>query len=216
MPIQLPRLLARALPALAAGALCIAAPAAAHDAAQHKAQAATRSGQESAVSVQLADVALVDHNGRATRLRSEAIGDRIAVVAFVYTRCTTICPVQSAMLASLQERLGERLDRTVRLLSISVDPVYDTPARLKEFAARYGSRPGWLWLTGQKDRVEDVLKAFGAYTPVADEHPPLVLVGEPRSGRWLSFYGFTDPARIEAAVARLSAATSAAAPAGGR
>ena len=69
----------------------------------------------------------------------------------------------------------------------------DTPARLKEYAARYGAGPGWTWLTGPKPQVDEVLQVFGAYTPNFVEHPPLVMVGDAKTGKWIRFYGFPEP-----------------------
>jgi protein SCO1 len=166
------------------------------------------------VRVTLADVALRDQDGRALRLRSDAIGERIVVVNFIYTTCTTVCPVSSAVMAQLQGRLGARLGRDVALLTLTVDPLRDTPVRLKDYARRVGAGAGWAWLTGAKPQVDEALRAFGAYTPDFAEHPPLVLVGDAQAGRWQRFYGFPTPDQLAAAVAELSTARSKAGLAG--
>jgi len=177
-----------------------------HQHAQPDAKATARTPAGEAVRIKLPDTALTDQDGRAQRLASDVAADRIVVVDFIYTTCTTICPVASALLSQVQKQLGDRLNQDVRLVTVTVDPVRDTPARLKEYGKRYGSGPGWTWLTGPKPQVDEVLKAFGAYTPNFENHPPLVLVGDPKNGKWLRFYGFPTPEQLTAAVRELGAA----------
>jgi protein SCO1/2 len=159
-----------------------------------------------AVNVSLVDAPLLDQDGRPVQFARDVVGDRIVVVDFVFTTCTTICPILSAKLAGLQGRLGDRLGKEVGLVSVSIDPARDTPERLKAYAARFKARPGWTWVTGEPETVNKVLKGLGAYTPNFNEHPPIMLVGDGRTGRWARFNGFPDPARLEAAIDALVAA----------
>jgi protein SCO1/2 len=165
--------------------------------------------RRAAADVTLADATLVDHEGAPARFRSDVIGDRIVVVDFVYTTCTTVCPVLSSVFARVQERLGERLERGVRLVSVSLDPARDTPARIKAYASRFGAGPHWKWLTGNQEDVEQVLKGLGAYTPNFSAHAPMVLVGDGRAGGWTRFNGFPAEDRIVAKVDELLARRAA-------
>jgi protein SCO1/2 len=77
---------------------------------------------------------------------------RVSIVDFFYTRCTETCPLQSAYLARLQN--DATLDPSVLLVSITVDPDYDTPAVLASYASQFradGRR--WLFLTGPRDAI---------------------------------------------------------------
>ena len=138
----------------------------------------------------LRDVPLLDATGKRVRLAQEVIGNRIALVNFIYTSCTTVCPVSSASFQQLQQKLGARLGKEVVLVSITVDPLRDTPQKLREYAARYEAREGWVWLTGAKPDVDSVLKGFGAYSARFEDHPAMVLVGDARGGPWTRFFGF--------------------------
>lgn len=138
--------------------------------------------------------------------KSEAVGDKIIVMDFIYTRCLTLCPVVSQVMLQVQDGLKGRLRDQVRMISVSVDPQTDTPKRLKSHAARLGAKSGWLWLTGEKSEIDRVLDGLGAYTPEFDEHPAMVLVGDARSGEWVRFYGLPSPDRILDKVVQLAAA----------
>ncbi|HET7402452.1 MAG TPA: SCO family protein, partial [Usitatibacter sp.] len=152
--------------ALAALATLVATPAHAEDHSHHM-HGQQQLVQETAgkVHVPLGEATLTDQDGRRVRLKAEAMADRLVVIDFVYTTCTTTCPVQSALFATLQRRLGERVGRDVALVTVTVDPVRDTPPRLKELADRFGAGSGWTFLTGSPPAVEAVLRAFDVYTP---------------------------------------------------
>ena len=162
-----------------------------------------------AVTVRGLDTTLIDQDGRALNLKREVIGSRIVVVDFVYTTCTTVCPLASAMFAELQAQLGERVGRDVVLVTLTVDPVRDTPQKLKAQAAKFGAGAGWRWLTGAPVAVGEVLKGLGAYTPDFTQHPQMVLVGDGRSGSWTRFSGLPDPKRLAEHVRRLDQQRSA-------
>lgn len=177
-----------------------------HDHHAHHAQAAAKPVAPQRAAFKLTDTPLLDQDGRKLKFKSEAVGERIAVISFVYTTCTTVCPVVSAVMAQVQGRLGARLGQDVALLTVTVDPLRDTPTRLKDYGTRLGAGSGWSWLTGPKPQVDEVLKVFGAYTPNFVDHPALVLVGDAKSGKWLRFYGFPTPEQLMAAVGEMSAA----------
>ncbi|WP_446731617.1 SCO family protein [Pseudomonas sp. OTU5201] len=205
--------IAIALLGLGLGAL----PAHAHSPEEHAAHMASQAadphaghqGHTSAqpgAEVTFADVPLLDQDGRELRLKDDLVGDRIVVMGFVYTRCTTVCPVISAIMQKLQNQLGERAGTEVQLISLSIDPLRDTPERLHEYAGRFGAGDGWRWLTGSNEAVSETLKGLGTWTANYEEHPPLIMVGDGRSQQWTRFYGFTDPAVLMARVEELRAA----------
>lgn len=174
-----------------------------HSRHQHHEPAAKAPGT---VRIKLPDTVLTDQHGKAARFKSDFVADRLVVIDFIYTTCTTVCPVQSALFADLQQRLGQRAGREVALVSVTVDPLRDTPLRLKAFSAQYDAGPGWTFLGGSKQAVDEVLNAFGVYTPNFADHPAVVLVGDPRSGEWTRFFGFPSSDQVLARVAQLQAA----------
>lgn len=192
-------------------------PAGAHDHSQH--QPPTPATDEHAghassavvppsppLTLKLPDAVLTDQDGRSRRLLSEVMEDKIIVANFVYTNCSTICPVTSTLFSQTQDQLGQLLDHRVRLLSLSVDPARDTPARLKTYAETHGAKPGWIWLTGSAPEVTATLKAFGTYTSNFQDHPVVIMIGDNRSGQWTRYFGFQDPKRLANKVREILAA----------
>ncbi len=171
----------------------------------HAAKGGTQSKGASA-DVRLYDLELIDQNGQPARFKSDVIGNRIVVINFIYTSCTTVCPVLSAIFGQVQHRLGSRLGKDVFLVSVSVDPVTDRPQRLRAYAKKNKARPGWIWLTGEKTTVDKVLQGLRAYTPDFEDHPSMMLVGDARSGDWTRFYGFMSPDQVVTKVDELLAA----------
>ena len=177
-------------------------PQAAHRQMLHE-QAATPA---ESVSVELRDLPLLDADGAEHRFRSELVGDDIVVIDFIYTSCTTVCPVISAIFAEVQDQLGPQLGAGVRMLSLSLDPQTDVPARLKRFADNFAPQPGWRFVTGEQAIMDQVLIGLGAYSPAFEEHAATILIGDPERGEWRRLYGFASPEQILGTVAELAAA----------
>lgn len=180
-----------------------------HDTHAHHAKpAAPAMGKQ----VKLGDVQLQDQDGRKLRLASDVVGDKLVVVTFVFTNCTDTCPTVSHTFAQVQEKLGPLMEQRVRLVSLSVDPARDTPARLKEYAALFDAKPGWLWLTGEPARVSAALQGFGVTVQRPEMHPAQVLIGDPRTNRWTRLYTVDNAQQIVAKVHELLASPCTPAP----
>ncbi len=212
--------------AVFAGAVLAAAPASGHDGTAHDDAAAAAeathgqqaphaggtpqgndvSPRDAGVKIKIVDVDVVDRNGNRMRFRDDALGDRIVVLDFVYTTCTTACPVLSSIVALVQEALGDRLGREVRLITLSIDPARDTPARMRKIAEAFGAGPDWLWLTGKKSDIDRLLKGLGAYTPDIESHPPMFIIGDPLNDRWTRLFGFASPDEVVAQIEAMLAA----------
>ncbi|MDH3449971.1 MAG: SCO family protein [Gammaproteobacteria bacterium] len=170
--------------------------------AQHKQQAAA--GGSKLASVRLPEgLVLTNQKGEQVDLRRDVIGDRVAVVNFVYTNCTTVCPVTSTIFSMLQKNLDRRLGKEVVLVTLTVDPARDTPHRLRSFAKNFAPGEAWSWLTGDNGTVESALRAFGAYAANFEDHPAMVLVGDAANSTWYRLYGFPAPEAIESKIDEL-------------
>lgn len=154
--------------------------------------------------LKLPDAILLNQDGRPVDLEQDLLHGRIVAIQFIYTRCTLVCPVLGYQFASLQKALGERAGREVRLISISVDPLHDTPEKLAAWAERYGSGPGWTQLTGESTAIDAVLKAFEAFSPDVEDHSALLLIGDPDRGLWQRLNGTTPIDQIMNAIDRFN------------
>ena len=153
--------------------------------------------------VKLLNPELLDQNGAQVRFASDIVGDRIMALNFIYTDCSTACPVASAIFSKLQNRLGEKLKQDVRMVSLSINPATDTPERLKAYAERFHAEREWVWLTGEKARVDALLKGLGVYNADYTNHASVILVGDPTRGVWTRFNGFSSPDAIAARIDEL-------------
>ena len=151
-----------------------------------------------AIPVKLLDLELVDQDGGKVKFKSDVIGDKVAVIIPFYTTCTTAFPILIFMFTRLQEALGDRLGKDVVLVSVSVDPRTDIPVRLKAYARRQKAKPGWVFLSGDRNNLGQVLLGVGVlFSPNLEDHNhiPITLVGSARS-EWRRFHGFPSPEQI--------------------
>jgi protein SCO1/2 len=139
----------------------------------------------------IGDVALVDSRGQTMALRDVLDGDVPVVVNFIFTSCTTICPVMSAGFAQLGARLQSE-HRPGRLVSISIDPEFDTPSRLREYAARKRAGENWVFLTGSPAAVEAAQLAFGAFRGGKESHTPATFLRRSAAAPWLRLDGLAS------------------------
>ena len=100
---------------------------------------------------------LVDHDGDAYTREDLLEADKTYVVGFVFTRCPTTCPAVSRAMQMFQEQIARsKLEDHVELISVSVDPEYDTPEVLSEYAESIGAdTSNWRFVTGETEAVEN-------------------------------------------------------------
>ena len=141
------------------------------------------------------DVTLINQDGAKVRLKELLLTDRPVLVDFIYTTCTTICPVLSANFTNFQ-RQDPAETGPFRLVSISVDPENDTPKAMKSYLERYYAKPGWDFLTGSRGDIDRALVALNAKTQNKMNHFPLILIKSPSQRRWLRIYGLIGTADL--------------------
>lgn len=101
----------------------------------------------------LRGLALLDHHGQA--LNPEQLAGRPVLLHFVFTHCASTCPAQIHELGELHAQLPAPARQRLVLLSVTVDPLSDTPATLRAYARRLGAdRPGWRFVTGAPTTVQ--------------------------------------------------------------
>lgn len=152
--------------------------------------------EQSAAGKWFSDVELLDQDGRKVRFYSDMLKGKTVVVNAFFTTCTSVCPPMNRNMEKIQEALGDRLGKEVFLVSISVDPVTDTPPRIKEYAQKFHARPGWVFLTGKKENVDWALYKLGQYVESKDDHTTVIIVGNETTGLWKKAFGLAKLADL--------------------
>jgi protein SCO1/2 len=134
-------------------------------------------------------VDLVRDDGKTVSLPAELDDGRPVVLSFIYTSCSTICPLSSQVFAQFQRALGAKHE-SVHLVSISTDPEQDSPARLHAYAQQFHAERGWDHYTGTMAASIAVQRAFGAYHGDKMSHAPLTLMRAAPGKPWVRLDGF--------------------------
>lgn len=178
--------------------LCVLSSLTAQAQHQHQHQHNSVSHDEAAPAskMNIPDVELLDQNGRKVHFYTDLVKGQTVVINFIFTTCTTICPPLGATFARVQKELGDKAGRDVRFISISVDPVTDTPERLKAWGAKFHAGDGWTFVTGSKPQLDELLRALGASTARPEDHSPTVLIGNDARGNWTRTYGLAKTSQL--------------------
>ncbi len=143
------------------------------------------------------NVPLTTQDGTTVHFYEDLIKGKIVAINLIYTTCKYACPLETARLAQVQTILGDRMGKDVFFYSITIDPEHDTPAVLKEYAAKFHAGPGWTFLTGTQADIDLISKKIGLYsTPNPsnpDGHTPNLLVGNEVTGQWMRNSGVDNP-----------------------
>jgi protein SCO1 len=143
----------------------------------------------------LPDVVLVDVDEHPVKLRDLMATQDPVMVNFVFTTCSTICPVMAHVFSEMPAELGWT-GRRLRMVSISIDPEADTPMQMKAYAKSLKADVRWQFLTGQVDDIKSVQRAFNAYRGNKMNHEPLTLMRPTAGQPWIRIDGFASPAAL--------------------
>ena len=135
------------------------------------------------------DVELINQNGEKMKFYSDLLRDKVVIINSFFATCTGVCLPLNRNLEKVQQALGERLGKDVYILSITVDPLVDTPPNLKEYAKKLNARPGWYFLTGSKENVDFALKKIGQFVDDKNDHLNIFIIGNERTGLWKKAFG---------------------------
>ncbi len=169
--------------------------------AQHKQAMQSSAMKVEKASYAIPDVMLTDEEGESVQLRDVLADDRPLAINFIFTSCTTICPVMTATMLQLQRELSEDAV-TPMYVSISIDPDYDTATVMKSYAAKYGA--DWTFLTGSHHDVMQVLQSFDAYRGSKINHFALTVMRADDDAEWTRVEGLTSAQMLASIWRRIS------------
>jgi protein SCO1/2 len=157
--------------------------------AAHQHAAASESVKRSVVVYTVPALRLIRSDGKAVSLDAEVNDGRPVVVNFIYTSCTTTCPLGSQELSVLQDRLASARAE-VHLVSISIDPEEDTPSRLQTYARHFHAGKNWQYYTGTATASARAQQAFDVYRGDKMSHSPVTLLRAASGNSWIRLEGF--------------------------
>lgn len=156
------------------------------------------------------DTVLLNQNGERVRFYTDLMKDKTVVIDTFFATCQASCLPMNRNLAQIQEGLGDRLGKDVNILSISVDPGVDTPTLLKAYAKKLNAKPGWYFLTGDKESVDFILKKLGQFVDDKNNHMNIFLIGNDRTGLWKKAFGLAKSEELMKVVESVANDTGAA------
>jgi protein SCO1/2 len=146
------------------------------------------------------NVVLRTHEDREVRFYDDLLKGKNVVISMMYTVCPDgFCPLITANLVALQRALGERVGRDLFMYSITLKPEEDTPAVLLRYALDHRVRPGWWFLTGQREDIELLRRKLGFVDPDpavdadSSQHTGVIRYGNEALERWGAMPGRTNP-----------------------
>jgi len=151
--------------------------------------------------VSIPDATVLDQNGRKLRFYTDLVKDKTIAINFIFTTCTTICPPMTANFARVQKTMMAHGQKDFYLISVSVDPENDTPAKLKAYAEMFQAKSGWTFVTGTRAELQLIWQAFSVYSGGAkQDHAPTVVIGNDARHSWTYASGLTSANKLVAVI----------------
>lgn len=147
---------------------------------------------------------LLNQDNKPVHFFDDLVDGKVVAINFIFTSCPTVCPPMGANFAALQKEL-KAAGQEVALISVSIDPTTDTPARLHAWREKFGGGDGWDLVTGQKAEVDRLLKMLKVFSADIDLHAPFVIIGNAETGAWEYLNGLTEPKKLAARLADIQA-----------
>jgi len=152
------------------------------------------------------NVLVQTHEGARVRFYDDLIRGKVALINFMFATCTNQCPLATANLVKVQDALGDRVGRDIVMVSVTVDAHTDTPAALNRYAQRYGTRPGWHFITGRQQDLDLIRRRLGVLDAAVDktQHTGILVFGNETTGQWAATPAQAPPNTIVRSVMRLA------------
>lgn len=135
------------------------------------------------------NVQLTRHDSVVAAFPAELDDGRPVILNFLFTTCSAICPMITGLLSGVQAKLGDEI-QNVHMVSITIDPEYDRPERLLEYAKKFNAKSQWQFYSGSVKDVEVLQKAFDAYRGDKMNHSATIFLRGAPGKPWVRLDGF--------------------------
>jgi protein SCO1/2 len=146
------------------------------------------------------DLELLTQYGEPVRFYTDVLKDQVVVISFIFTNCMDACPLITEKMRAARELLGDELGSRLRLVSISIDPLNDTPEAMKEFAEQHRADGNWLFLTGVPENIEQIVKKLGQHSPDVSAHSTMLIAGNVKDRHWMKIPPMAGPEGVAASL----------------
>ena len=151
---------------------------------------------EAAAREYFTDTVLVNQYGEEVRFFSDVLKDQVVAINFIFTHCQGACPIITEKMKAARRVLADEYGGSIRFISISIDPARDTPAAMKKFQEQHQADGDWVFLTGEKANLDNVVKRLGQYFPDVEEHSTLIIAGNVAEQHWMKIMPSVPPPAI--------------------
>ena len=166
------------------------------------------SSQHFPAGIPIADEELISQDGKKVRFYSDVIRGQKVVINFMFTACPMICPAMSAVSAKLVNDLAAAKDVSTKVVTITLDPRRDTPARLlkhrEKFIKSENDHLNWTLYTGSPEAVSRVLASLGQKIQDPNNHEATYFVGDDSRGQWKTLRGNVSAKMLRAALTEVT------------
>ena len=146
---------------------------------------AERAASEQKARDYFSNIEVIDQDGRRLKFYDDVLKDKVVAINFIFTNCQGACPLMTRHLTLVRDLLGPDVGKEIHFVSISIDPIRDTPAAMKEFAeTHHADQAAWRFITGDPDDLAAIVKRLGQYTDDVEAHSTLLLAANVRTAHW--------------------------------
>lgn len=168
-----------------------------HTSHQHGQSAPERASDPRTRPLVVPDVDVLTQDGKPVKFYTDLLKGKTVFITFIFTSCRQTCPFVGRNLQKLQEELGNRLGKDVSLVTVSTDPVVDTPGVIKKWSDQFNRREGWTVVTGEEAKINNLLQKMTGFTRQTEgQHTSLLIMYDGVSGAWTTTSSVIIPAAL--------------------
>lgn len=146
---------------------------------------AERAASEQKARDYFSNIEVIDQDGQRLKFYDDVLKDKVVAINFIFTNCQGACPLMTRHLTLVRDLLGPEVGEKIHFVSISIDPIRDTPAAMKEFAeTHHADQAAWRFITGDPDDLAAIVKRLGQYNDDVEAHSTLLLAANVRTAHW--------------------------------
>jgi len=146
---------------------------------------AERAASEQKAREYFSNIEVIDQDGQRLKFYDDVLKDKVVAINFIFTNCQGACPLMTRNLTLVRDLLGPDVGDKIYFVSISIDPIRDTPAAMKEFAeTHHADQAAWRFITGDPDDLAAIVKRLGQYADDVEAHSTLLLAANVRTAHW--------------------------------